>query len=73
MDLESAIWALRLPIKINLSSSDVKNGTCGNSEPLYLSFAAISYLPLSLGQIESHFKPANISDVWFSYQGSPIR
>ena len=73
MDLESAIWSLKLPLKISLSTGDVKSGTCGNVAPMYLSCPAVSYLPLVLGQVQAHFKPDNIDDVWFSFQGSPIR
>jgi len=73
MDIESIIWETLIPLRIVLSSSDLKTDSCCALNPFYISIPSISYFPLLIPQIQNHFQPTNQNKLWLTYQGSPIR
>lgn len=73
--LESIVWNTKVPLRINLSSADRQAQHCACTAQLHVSTSTISFLPIIIPQVQKHFKPEteNTNQLWFSYQGSPIR
>lgn len=73
--LESIVWNTKVPLRIILSSADRQAQHCACTAQLHVSTSTISFLPIIIPQVQKHFKPEteNTNQLWFSYQGSPIR
>jgi len=64
------VWAGRIPAVFTLSEED-----CGDTtlDPCYLMLPRMSYLPLATDKVRKHFSSQQSGEMWFSYQGSPLR
>ncbi|KZF24789.1 autophagy protein 5 [Xylona heveae TC161] len=75
--LQKTIWDGSLPLEIRLSSSECR--TYDDSEPYFVHFPRLSYLPFLLPRLHAFFSTSLIDpavlphDGWFSFENVPLK
>ena len=68
------VWNGKIPAVFSLADQDISGDS--PPDPCYIMLPRMSYLPLATEKVRKHFSdsaPGEAGDMWFSYNGTPLR